>query len=76
MGRKVVLLLRVAGAHTHMVRKWSVHVVDGGHMSLSLSHFLGSSGQPTGKEAPNKILFLTNLPAETNEMMLTMLFNQ
>ena len=35
-----------------------------------------SSGQPTGKEAPNKILFLTNLPTETNEMMLTMLFNQ
>lgn len=35
-----------------------------------------SSGQPTGREAPNKILFLTNLPTETNEMMLTMLFNQ
>ncbi len=36
----------------------------------------GSAGQPTGKEAPNKILFLTNLPAETNEMMLTLLYNQ
>lgn len=34
------------------------------------------TGHPTGKEAPNKILFLTSLPAETNEMMLTMLFNQ
>ena len=25
---------------------------------------------------PNQILFLTNLPSETNEMMLSMLFNQ
>merc|ERR1712025_943859 len=25
---------------------------------------------------PNQILFLTNLPTETNEMMLSMLFNQ
>jgi hypothetical protein len=25
---------------------------------------------------PNQILFLTNLPQETNEMMLSMLFNQ
>ena len=25
---------------------------------------------------PNQILFLTNLPEETNEMMLSMLFNQ
>jgi hypothetical protein len=25
---------------------------------------------------PNQILFLTNLPPETNEMMLSMLFNQ
>ena len=35
-----------------------------------------SAGQPSGRESPNKILFLTNLPPETNEMMLTMLFNQ
>ncbi|XP_055931774.1 U1 small nuclear ribonucleoprotein A-like [Argiope bruennichi] len=27
-------------------------------------------------QPPNQILFLTNLPAETNEMMLSMLFNQ
>ena len=33
-------------------------------------------GQPTGREPPNKILFLTNLPEETNDMMLTMLFQQ
>lgn len=25
---------------------------------------------------PNHILFLTNLPEETNELMLSMLFNQ
>ena len=28
------------------------------------------------EQPPNKILFLTNLPEETNEMMLSMLFNQ
>jgi len=28
------------------------------------------------EQPPNVILFLTNLPEETNEMMLTMLFNQ
>ena len=28
------------------------------------------------EQPPNKILFLTNLPEETNEVMLTMLFNQ
>lgn len=32
--------------------------------------------QSSGKEAPNKILFLTNLPEETNDMMLSMLFQQ
>lgn len=45
-------------------------------MQRYLSSCSASSGQPTGREAPNKILFLTNLPQETNEMMLTMLFNQ
>jgi len=29
-----------------------------------------------GEAPPNQILFLTNLPEETNEMMLSMLFNQ
>ncbi|GFT80975.1 u1 small nuclear ribonucleoprotein A [Nephila pilipes] len=28
------------------------------------------------EQPPNQILFLTNLPSETNEMMLSMLFNQ
>lgn len=36
--------------------------------------FLGSSH--SGKEGPNKILFVTNLPEETNEMMLRVLFQQ
>ena len=31
---------------------------------------------PTGREQPNKILFLTSLPEETNDQMLTMLFQQ
>jgi hypothetical protein len=28
------------------------------------------------EQPPNQILFITNLPEETNEMMLSMLFNQ
>lgn len=28
------------------------------------------------EQPPNQILFLTNLPDETSEMMLSMLFNQ
>jgi len=37
----------------------------------------GGSGAGPGPDAPpNQILFLTNLPQETNEMMLSMLFNQ
>lgn len=31
---------------------------------------------PAAEQPPNQILFLTNLPEETNEMMLSMLFNQ
>lgn len=30
----------------------------------------------TAEQPPNQILFLTNLPEETNEVMLSMLFNQ
>lgn len=39
-------------------------------------------GQPSvlnnvnAEQPPNQILFLTNLPDETSEMMLSMLFNQ
>ncbi|TRY74870.1 hypothetical protein TCAL_12569 [Tigriopus californicus] len=36
----------------------------------------GTSGGPVLEAPPNQILFLTNLPEETNEMMLSMLFNQ
>jgi len=36
----------------------------------------GGGGHTGGDSAPNQILFLTNLPQETNEMMLSMLFNQ
>jgi len=37
----------------------------------------GGGGAGPGPDAPpNQILFLTNLPQETNEMMLSMLFNQ
>ena len=36
----------------------------------------GAAGQGVDNAPPNQILFLTNLPPETNEMMLSMLFNQ
>ena len=36
----------------------------------------GPIGGPVIEAPPNQILFLTNLPEETNEMMLQMLFNQ
>ena len=38
----------------------------------------GAAPAPTSipEQPPNQILFLTNLPEETNEMMLSMLFNQ
>jgi hypothetical protein len=35
---------------------------------------MGGGGMP--EQPPHHILFLTNLPEETNEMMLSMLFNQ
>lgn len=35
-----------------------------------------SGANPAAEQPPNQILFLTNLPEETNEMMLSMLFNQ
>lgn len=36
----------------------------------------GGNANPATEQPPNQILFLTNLPEETNEMMLSMLFNQ
>jgi len=35
-----------------------------------------AQGAGVDNAPPNQILFLTNLPSETNEMMLSMLFNQ
>lgn len=37
---------------------------------------MGITNNSTAEQPPNQILFLTNLPEETNEMMLSMLFNQ
>ncbi|RDD44690.1 U1 small nuclear ribonucleoprotein A [Trichoplax sp. H2] len=42
-----------------------------GRASFGMPHAAGSQ-----EELPNKILFLTNLPEETTELMLSMLFNQ
>merc|ERR1711980_26725 len=36
----------------------------------------GQMPQQVAENPPNHILFLTNLPEETNELMLSMLFNQ
>lgn len=37
---------------------------------------MGMSNAAVPEQPPNQILFLTNLPDETSEMMLSMLFNQ
>lgn len=42
----------------------------------AISAETGNTGASTVEQPPNQILFLTNLPEETNEMMLSMLFNQ
>lgn len=44
----------------------------------AVGHAAQGSGAPASmpEQPPNQILFLTNLPEETNEMMLSMLFNQ
>ena len=45
----------------------------------SMALAAAAAQQPSGPvmdAAPNQILFLTSLPEETNEMMLSMLFNQ
>lgn len=36
----------------------------------------GAGGMTVPEQPPNQILFLTNLPDETSEMMLSMLFTQ
>ena len=54
-------------------------------VNYTILKFICVSGQasapPSGtgampEQPPHHILFLTNLPEETNEMMLSMLFNQ
>ncbi|CAO1419003.1 unnamed protein product [Diamesa serratosioi] len=42
----------------------------------SMDPILAASNSSNAEQPPNQILFLTNLPEETNEMMLSMLFNQ
>jgi len=46
----------------------------GGPAPYGYQSVVGSAGVP--EQPPNQILFLTNLPEETNEIMLSMLFNQ
>lgn len=52
-------------------------MIGGMQMGMSMGGMgqLGSTGAMS-EQPPNQILFLTNLPEETNEMMLSMLFNQ
>ena len=47
--------------------------LSGGNLSASHGEYVGGN---VDNAPPNQILFLTNLPEETNEMMLSMLFNQ
>ncbi|KAG8199310.1 hypothetical protein JTE90_011777 [Oedothorax gibbosus] len=47
--------------------------------AISSHPSVAAAAQQSGRlveQPPNQILFLTNLPSETNEMMLSMLFNQ
>lgn len=61
---------------------WRNVVKEGGEQSAVLGVPLGtpdhglSSFPQLSENPPNHILFLTNLPEETNELMLSMLFNQ
>jgi hypothetical protein len=43
---------------------------------FKISNFPVHAAAAVAEQPPNQILFLTNLPDETNEMMLSMLFNQ
>ena len=43
---------------------------------ITASYPFPAGGAPVPDQPPNSILFLNNLPEETNEMMLSMLFNQ
>ena len=45
-------------------------------MALEAAAAQQTPSGPVMDAAPNQILFLTSLPEETNEMMLSMLFNQ
>jgi U2 small nuclear ribonucleoprotein B'' len=47
-----------------------------GHMGSQMSGKMSAQQSAIMEQPPNQILFLTNLPEETNEMMLSMLFNQ
>ncbi|KAM4751547.1 U1 small nuclear ribonucleoprotein A-like [Cyanocitta cristata] len=61
---------------------WHSGTVSGGSGGISgriLGAFLGffcPFSPQLSENPPNHILFLTNLPEETNELMLSMLFNQ
>lgn len=55
----------------------------GGMMPPGMQHNMPQNNMPPrptppqqGSEVPHNILFLQNLPQETTEMMLTMLFEQ
>ncbi|XP_058805493.1 U1 small nuclear ribonucleoprotein A [Phymastichus coffea] len=47
-----------------------------GQMGYGAGGQMGMANSAVPEQPPNQILFLTNLPDETSEMMLSMLFNQ
>ncbi len=62
------------GEETPAAKKQAKTSKDGAQPQQSTPQ--SKSSAPSGREQPNKILFLTNLPEETNSDMLTMLFQQ
>jgi hypothetical protein len=54
------------------------HLVQAVNFIITIFPIVATSHVSTAvpEQPPNQILFLTNLPDETNEMMLSMLFNQ
>lgn len=54
----------------------SKHSQQVGFNTAGVPQHIGLANAAVPEQPPNQILFLTNLPDETSEMMLSMLFNQ
>ncbi|XP_070762005.1 U1 small nuclear ribonucleoprotein A isoform X3 [Enoplosus armatus] len=79
------IIAKMKGTYVERDRKKEKKKIKGAESKLKimLSFCLGGSiltncllSSQVAENPPNHILFLTNLPEETNELMLSMLFNQ